>query len=47
MLLRIPYDNAMINGLFKDEAALEVLFSGIRKDETVVVVYTTSGVRLL
>ena len=33
----------MINGRIKDEAALKILFSGIRKEKPVVV-YTTSGV---
>jgi thiosulfate/3-mercaptopyruvate sulfurtransferase len=40
----IPYDSVMINGRIKDEAALKILFSGIRKDKPVVV-YTTSGVK--
>jgi thiosulfate/3-mercaptopyruvate sulfurtransferase len=39
----IPYDCVMINGRIKDEAALKILFSGIRKEKPVVV-YTTSGV---
>jgi 3-mercaptopyruvate sulfurtransferase SseA len=40
----IPYDSVMINGRIKDESALKVMFSGIRKDKPVVV-YTTSGVK--
>jgi thiosulfate/3-mercaptopyruvate sulfurtransferase len=42
--INIPYDSVMINGRIKDEAALEILFSGIRKEKPVVV-YTTSGVK--
>ena len=40
----IPYDSIMINSRIKDEAALKILFSGIRKDKPVVV-YTTTGVK--
>lgn len=42
--INIPYDMVMTNGRIKDEAKLEKLFSGIRKDKPVVV-YTTTGVK--
>jgi len=42
--INIPYDSIMSNGMIKDEAALKVLFSGLRKDKPVVV-YTTTGVK--
>jgi thiosulfate/3-mercaptopyruvate sulfurtransferase len=42
--LNIPYDSVLSGGRIKDEAALKKLFSGLKKDRTVVV-YTNTGVK--
>lgn len=42
--LNIPYDSVLSGGRIKDEAALKKLFSGLKKDRTVVA-YTNTGVK--